>query len=970
MSNPKRKHLAPDRELAGFNNTATVIGFPTIEQLEERRLLSVPGPAFHLSPTTRMVAAVQSAVGASVKHAAEAAEGKLSADSVAQANEAPALQSAQPASVSAAKTAVNQQYIAEAANVQAVTATSAVISWSPATTLDSSGQAETPTGVYQVAVNGQIYTVAGTSVTVTGLMPDTTYAYTVSAQYALTTTGSPPTQPPSPPPPVASPPPPGQPPAPPVTQPPAPPPPVTQPPAPPPPYSPPPPPYSPPPAAPPSPPPPPPYSPPPPPYSPPPPPYSPPPPPYSPPPPPYSPPPYSPPPYSPPPYSPPPPTYSPPPNSPSPPSTSSTAMAFGTGAGIGASESAFDSGSGLRPFIDLRQSDPASSTSSNSAATDEPTLASVTADSTEYVYLPYVSGSLTTDAVAISGPGGLTVSQVSEAVAIVSWGAASDNAYSISGYDVDYRPDGSSNWISAGFTSATSISLSGLSPATAYDVEINAVDSAGNTGNWVPAANLFATASLPSPALASPSDGSAEQSITPTYSWQAPGGASGGYNLIVDTTPSDLPSVPSASGGSTAVAVDHVSGTSDTPSVTLRPDTNYYWEVQGINADGLPGAWSTIGSFTTSPLDITVLGNGQAISPGELASPTSDGTDFGSSIVGSSPLRASFTIVNTGDARVTLGAVKAPAGFAVVSQPKRSLNPGASTTFELRLNTTRAGTFDGNVSFASNVPVSGEHPFTFVVNGTVSPKPAPAITVLGNGQTIQPGRSAPSPADGTDFGTVDEASDAPSSTFTIENSGTGMLTIGKLGAPRGFTVLSQLPTSLGAGESATFAIGLNTARPGTFNGVFGFSTNDPQPGHRQFDFSVRGIVSAGTPSIALLGNGLTIAPGLAAPSTVDATDFGSVAQGSVPVQMSFTIQNSGNAALKLGAIHAPTGYAIVSHPPRSIAAAASATFTVRLDTNKPGTFAGLVRIVDNEPGLDPFTFAVSGTVLSATSGSG
>lgn len=960
MSNPKRQHSAADGKLAGANNIAEVIGFPTVEQLEVRRLLSVIAPGLHPAPAPRIAAAVQSAVGASVEKAAEVLGVSPSAESVAHGNEAPASQFAQTASSSAAKTAVNEQFIAEAANVQAVTATSAVISWSPATTLDSSGQAETPTGVYQVAVNGQIYTVAGTSVTVTGLMPDTTYAYTVSAQYALTTTGSPPTQPPSPPPPVASPPPPGQPPAPPVTQPPAPPPPVTQPPAPPPPYSPPPPPYSPPPAAPPSPPPPPPYSPPPPPYSPPPPPYSPPPPPYSPPPPPYSPPPYSP----------PPPTYSPPPNSPSPPSTSSVATASSAGFGTNGSGSAFESETGLRPFIDLRQSSAASSALFSDSTAEEPTLASVTADATEYVYLPYVSGSLTTDAVAISGPGGLTVSQVSEAVAIVSWGAASDNAYSISGYDVDYRPDGSSNWISAGFTSATSISLSGLSPATAYDVEINAVDSAGNTGNWVPAANLFATASLPSPALVSPSDGSAEQSITPTYSWQAPGGASGGYNLIVDTTPSDLPSVPSVSGGSTAVAVDHVSGTSDTPSVTLRPDTNYYWEVQGINADGLPGAWSTIGSFTTSTLDITVLGNGQAISPGELASPTSDGTDFGSSIVGSSPLRESFTIVNTGDARVTLGAVKAPAGFAVVSQPKRSLNPGASTTFELRLNTTRAGTFDGNVSFASNVPVSGEHPFTFVVNGTVSPKPAPAITVLGNGQTIQPGRSAPSPADGTDFGTVDEASDATSSTFTIENSGTGMLTIGKLGAPRGFTVLSQPPTSLGAGDSATFKIGLNTARPGTFNGEVGFSTNDPQPGHRQFDFSVRGIVSAGTPSITLLGNGLTIAPGLAAPSTVDATDFGSVAQGSVPVQMSFRIQNSGNAALKLGAIHAPTGYAIVSHPPRSIAAAASATFTVRLNTNKPGTFAGLVSIVDNEPGLDPFRFAVSGTVLSATSGSG
>ncbi len=66
---------------------------------------------------------------------------------------------------------------------------------------------------------------------------------------------------------------------------------------------------------------------------------------------------------------------------------------------------------------------------------------------------------------------------------------------------------------------------------------------------------------------------------------------------------------------------------------------------------------------------------------------------------------------------------------------------------------------------------------TYLVKVTVATGLSPEINVVGNGQSIPNNDSAPSTSDGTDFGSVDVATDSLTRTFTIQNSGTGSLSL-------------------------------------------------------------------------------------------------------------------------------------------------------------------------------------------------
>ena len=67
-----------------------------------------------------------------------------------------------------------------------------------------------------------------------------------------------------------------------------------------------------------------------------------------------------------------------------------------------------------------------------------------------------------------------------------------------------------------------------------------------------------------------------------------------------------------------------------------------------------------------------------------------------------------------------------PAGFSVVTPFTSSVAVGASTTFTIRLDATAVGSFQGNLSLASND--ADENPFEFSLQGEVLP-PQPEIVV-------------------------------------------------------------------------------------------------------------------------------------------------------------------------------------------------------------------------------------------------
>jgi hypothetical protein len=86
-------------------------------------------------------------------------------------------------------------------------------------------------------------------------------------------------------------------------------------------------------------------------------------------------------------------------------------------------------------------------------------------------------------------------------------------------------------------------------------------------------------------------------------------------------------------------------------------------------------------------------------------------------------------------------------------------------------------------------------------------------------------------------------------TFTVENAGTGTLTLSNpISLPSGFTLVSGFgSTSLAAGASTTFTVAIaNTASAASYSGTVSFGTSDPN--NSPFTFTLTGTVA---PSVVL-----------------------------------------------------------------------------------------------------------------------
>ena len=126
---------------------------------------------------------------------------------------------------------------------------------------------------------------------------------------------------------------------------------------------------------------------------------------------------------------------------------------------------------------------------------------------------------------------------------------------------------------------------------------------------------------------------------------------------------------------------------------------------------------------------------------------------------------------------------------------------------------------------------------------------------------------------------------------------------------------------------------------------------------RSFSFTV-----AAPEVVVLGGNNTNIVDGDTTPISDDGTNFGSAIQNGGAVSRSFTVKNTGNAALTTSGLSLPTGFTLTEGLSSSIAAGGSDTFTVRMDTSITGTKSGEIRFTNNDIDESLFNFAIRGTV--------
>ncbi|MEH1926550.1 choice-of-anchor D domain-containing protein, partial [Nostoc sp.] len=255
-------------------------------------------------------------------------------------------------------------------------------------------------------------------------------------------------------------------------------------------------------------------------------------------------------------------------------------------------------------------------------------------------------------------------------------------------------------------------------------------------------------------------------------------------------------------------------------------------------------------------------------------------------------------------------------------------------------------------SITKNIPQDGDGNGTAVID--IGAYEAPRITV----PEIQVLNGTVDIADGSttaiNFGDVTVGSTLIK-TFTIQNIGTATLNLSNLKLPDGFSLVGTLPTSVATNASTTISVALNTTTPGSYSGSFSLNNNDSN--ESPFDFAISGTVKPVlSPEIQVLDGTVDIADG-----STTAINFGDVTVGNT-LTKTFTIQNTGTATLNLSNLKLPDGFSLVGTLPTSVAANASTSISVGLNTTTPGTYGGSLSLGNNDSNESPFDFAISGAV--------
>ncbi len=306
------------------------------------------------------------------------------------------------------------------------------------------------------------------------------------------------------------------------------------------------------------------------------------------------------------------------------------------------------------------------------------------------------------------------------------------------------------------------------------------------------------------------------------------------------------------------------------------------------------------------PGEINLQGNTQAIANGDAIPSTTDKTDFASVNVNTGNQTHTFTIQNNGSGTLNLTGTPMVAisgtdasDFSVSTQPASSSIVSAGiTTFSITFNPSATGLRTATINISNDD--STADPYTFNIQGTGV---VPEINLQGNSQDIIDGDISPDTADDTDFASVNVNTGNQAHTFTIQNNGTGTLTL--TGTPivtisgadvSDFTVTTQpASANIAASGNTSFIVTFDPSAAGLRSAIISISNNDSIADPYTFTLQGTGIVSM----INLQGNGQDIVNGDTTPSTADDTDFSEVFVSGDSESHTFILQNTGTDTLNL-----------------------------------------------------------------------
>ncbi len=181
-------------------------------------------------------------------------------------------------------------------------------------------------------------------------------------------------------------------------------------------------------------------------------------------------------------------------------------------------------------------------------------------------------------------------------------------------------------------------------------------------------------------------------------------------------------------------------------------------------------------------------------------------------------------------------------------------------------------------------------------------------------------------------------------------------------------------TDIGVSEAGTSTVGHSLQLSGTGCTYADFTWQGSAANTMGAVNNSQTLCSAAAPEINIQGNSTTIVDEDGTPALSDHTDFGSTDLASGSVVRTFTIQNTGSAALSLtgsspyvtiGGAHA-ADFSVTTVPSTSIAASGSTTFQITFNPSATGTRAATLSIANSDSNENPYNFSIQGTGTSPT----